>query len=255
MIYKDAIIDLDANGYQVYSPLPFRASKTVAFTSLAQVDTITLTGTSGTATIAAAGGLTKTATFSISLTQTAANFVTANAAAYLAVGIVLTSSGDDLIFTDNDPGKGFTNPTITNATGDLAGSVVNTQANGTVTPDSAGDSGGANATYKLFDVTGAVLVMIVGTCNKTLVGAATLEVGVAGATAALLPQIANATTLAVGEGYADATPSLAESFALAYHVVSLDMNQKITTADITYGEIEYTVFWRPLSDDGNVVAA
>ena len=65
----------------------------------AQVDTITLTGTSGTANVTLAGGLTKTATFDTNLTTTAANFVTTHAAAYAAEGITVTSSGADLIFT------------------------------------------------------------------------------------------------------------------------------------------------------------
>lgn len=255
MIYNNATIDLDANGYPVYSPLPFRSVKTLDLGGLAQIDTITLTGASGTATIAAAGGLSKTITFETSLTTTAANFVAANAAAYLAVGIVLTCLTNHLIFTDADPGLGFTSPTITNATTNLAGSVANTLANGTVALNSVGDYDGTSATSKLFDVTGSVLLMIIGVCKKTLVGAATLEVGVAGATASLLPQIANATSLAIGEGYVDATPTLAESFSESLHVVSLDINKTIGSADVTYGEIEFTCFWRPLSSDGNVVAA
>lgn len=95
----------------------------------AQVETITLTGTEGTANVGAAGGLTKLATFGDDLADTAADFVTSHAAAYLAVGIVVTSEGADLIFTANVAGTGFTAPTITNATGDLAGTVAHTTAN------------------------------------------------------------------------------------------------------------------------------
>lgn len=105
-------------------------TKTATYTQgTAQVDTITLTGTSGTATVDVAGGLTKTATFNTDLTTTASDFVTAFAADYLAVGITLTSSGADLIFTATDPGTAFSSPTITNATGDLAGTVDNTTPN------------------------------------------------------------------------------------------------------------------------------
>jgi len=96
--------------------------------SVSQVYTVTLTGISGTATIAGAGGLSLTATFSSTLTTTASNFVTANAAAYAAVGITLTSSNANLIFTATLPTTIFVPPTVTNATGDLAGTVVYTTA-------------------------------------------------------------------------------------------------------------------------------
>lgn len=92
-----------------------------------QVCTITLTGTGGTANVTAAGGLTKLATFNGTLTQTAADFVTSHAAAYLAVNIVVTSSGADLIFTSSYSGTAFVFPVITNATPNLAGTVVMTQ--------------------------------------------------------------------------------------------------------------------------------
>jgi hypothetical protein len=101
-----------------------------------QVDTLTLTGTSGTAVVGAAGGLSKTATFNSDLTTTASDFVTANAAAYLAEGIVLTSSTADLIFTSSTASATFTSPTIANATGDLAGSVAHTALNNNDGPTS-----------------------------------------------------------------------------------------------------------------------
>lgn len=99
-----------------------------------QIHTITLSGSSGTANVAAAGGLTKLATFTSNLQTSAANFVTSHAAAYAAVGIVLTTTSTGatdgkLVFTAAVEGAPFTAPTITNATGDLAGSVGATQAN------------------------------------------------------------------------------------------------------------------------------
>ena len=100
--------------------------------AVAQVDTLTLTGTSGTADVTGTGGLTKTATFNTDLTTTASDFVTAFAADYLAVGITLTSSGEDIIFTASVAGVSFTSPVITTTDGDLSGTVVNTTAN--VTP-------------------------------------------------------------------------------------------------------------------------
>jgi len=90
---------------------------------------ITLTGTGGTANVTGIGGLTKLATFTDDLTTSAANFVTSHAAAYLAVGIVLTSSATTLIFTRSTSNTGFGSAMITNTgTGNLSGAVVITSA-------------------------------------------------------------------------------------------------------------------------------
>jgi hypothetical protein len=89
-----------------------------------EIDEITLTGTSGTATVLN-NGVSKTATFATSLTLTASNFVTTNAAAYLVAGTILISDGVKLIFRNTVLGSAFTgNTTITNASGTLAGTVV-----------------------------------------------------------------------------------------------------------------------------------
>ena len=98
--------------------------------AIAQVETITLTGTSGMATVTEAGALTKTVTFGDDLADTAADFVTSFADDYLAAGIVITNNAATIIFTDNVPGTGFTAPAIANASGNLAGTVVHTQQNG-----------------------------------------------------------------------------------------------------------------------------
>lgn len=88
-------------------------------------DTITLSGTSGTATVVC-NGVSKTATFRTSLTVTASDFVTAFAADYLVSGVVLTSALGVLSFTQVTPGSLFTGSTsITNLTGTLAGAVAN----------------------------------------------------------------------------------------------------------------------------------
>lgn len=62
------------------------------------------------------------------ITRTTTAFVAANAAAYLAVGLVLTGTST-LIFTAEVEGVGFTNGTVTNVSGDLDGNSVATQAN------------------------------------------------------------------------------------------------------------------------------
>lgn len=95
-----------------------------SYISQKRADTVTLTGASGTANILC-NGVTRTATFGDDLEDTAADFVTSHAAAYLAAGVVVTAVGAVLYFVANVAGTDFTgNTTITNATGDLAGTAV-----------------------------------------------------------------------------------------------------------------------------------
>jgi hypothetical protein len=100
----------------------------VTNTPIKQVDTVTLSGTSGTANLTCAGVI-RVLTFNTSLTQTATDFVTANEAADSGVGVVLTSSGPDLIFTSTIAGIPFTSPWVALLTGDLVGVTVHTTAN------------------------------------------------------------------------------------------------------------------------------
>lgn len=117
---------------------------------------------------------------------------------------------------------------------------------------------GAQGATTTFTVTGAVLVRPVATCAVDLVGAGTIELGIAGNTAGLLAQIANATTLDAGESWVDATPATLEGVDFANGIVvaaGQDIIETIGTADITAGELTYYCFWRPLSVNGNLVAA
>lgn len=126
------------------------------------------------------------------------------------------------------------------------------------TVNGIGDHDGTGDPFNIFTVTGDVLVAVIGICKTDLVGAATLEVGVTGATAALLAQITDATTFDVNEVWAgDATPSLAEKFTPQPTAIGggLDVIGTVGTANITAGVIDFYCFWMPLSSDGNVVAA
>lgn len=88
-------------------------------------EVLTLTGSSGTAGITA-GGLTKTATFATSLTQTADNFVTNYAAEYLTLGITVTANAGILTFAST---KVELDVSIANATLTLDGTVVGVALN------------------------------------------------------------------------------------------------------------------------------
>jgi hypothetical protein len=101
----------------------------LSYMSVKRVDTVTLTGTSGTATVTC-HATAKTATYGDDLPDTASDFVTSHAADYLTAGIVVTANGSTLVFTSAEAGTDFTgDTTIVNATGDLAGTVAATTAN------------------------------------------------------------------------------------------------------------------------------
>ena len=120
----------------------------------------------------------------------------------------------------------------------------------------AGTTGATGATT-LFTVTGCVVVRVWGVCGLTLVGAATLEVGIVGGTATILAQIGDATTLATDELYLDATPTTkVEALPAALLIGNgQDIIQTIGSTAISAGSITYYCAWTPLSADGNVVTA
>lgn len=110
--------------------IPAAQRITLANAAVAQVDTSTITGTSGTANITF-NGVAYLATFDTDLTTTAANFVTSHAATILARegGTVVTSSGADVIFTAGIAGRPISATAPVNVSGDLAGSLAATTAN------------------------------------------------------------------------------------------------------------------------------
>jgi hypothetical protein len=97
-------------------------------TAVAAVKTATLTGTSGTANVNI-NGVDYLATFDTDLTTTAANFATAHAPDLLARfgRVVVAPSGVTLVVTAGYPGMNVL-VTVTNVSGNLAGSVAPTTA-------------------------------------------------------------------------------------------------------------------------------
>lgn len=129
------------------------------------------------------------------------------------------------------------------------------------TANTRGNDGGTSDPFTLFTVTGDVLVRIFGVCTTALTGAtATVSVGVAGNVGGLLP-VTTGTDFAVNEIWNDATPTEVGVGVLSnvlgpYLVVNgLDIAEYVATANVTAGQIYYICLWRPLSQDGNVVAA
>ena len=96
-----------------------------------QKETISFTGTGGTANVTLAGGLTKLATFRDDLVTTAIDFESAHGAAYALAGITLTRNMGDIILEATVAGVPFAAPVVVNMTADLGGTVAHTTANGT----------------------------------------------------------------------------------------------------------------------------
>ena len=128
------------------------------------------------------------------------------------------------------------------------------------TTGARGDNDGALDPYKLFIVTGEVKVIVYGVCTTSLAGAsATLEVGITGNTALILPQITATTIIAndvwVDNSVAEVGGFVATALPVATHITNgNDIIETVATADVTSGRMYYVCLWIPISKDGNVKA-
>lgn len=133
------------------------------------------------------------------------------------------------------------------------------------TTDAWGDDGGAKDGAAIFTVTGVVKCIVVGKCTTNLAGGATLEVGIAGATAIFMAQTTDTDVDAGKIWLHNATPAtyyiVGESEAAADNlpIYMLDGTNIILTVtggtNTTAGVVEFYCYWTPISSDGNVVAA
>lgn len=122
------------------------------------------------------------------------------------------------------------------------------------------DDTGAQAAYTIFTVTGDVAVQVVGLCQVLMNsgGAATIELGIAGNTAALIAQT-TATDLDQYETWQDATPEAnpgAVDFTSRTFIVAngSDIIFTVGAADLTAGDVDFLCRWFPISTNGSVVA-
>jgi len=116
---------------------------------------------------------------------------------------------------------------------------------------------GAVGSVSLFTVTGTVLVRIFGTCSETLVsaGGGTITVGTASSTAGIFSSI-TATAIASGDVViTGAAPAQVGALGGNFGVNGANIIATVGTGNITDGTITWYCLWRPLSTDGNVVAA
>ena len=200
------------------------------------VVTVTLTGTSGTANVIG-GTLTKLATWNTSLTQTATDFVTSWAAAYKLVGITLTSSTADLIFTGMILGVPIPGPfTVTNVTTNLSGTIVHTTPNKLLFPAYFFPGGTENVqtSTSLDTVTGTVNVsMFPREDQLTLTGATS---GTANITAGGLTKLAtfNTNLTTTGSDFVTANAAAYAGVGLTLTSASGVLNFKAATPAAAY---------------------
>ena len=124
------------------------------------------------------------------------------------------------------------------------------------------DDTGAQGAYTIFTITGDVLLKVFGICDVALTsgGVAKIELGVAGNTAVLIAQ-STATELILNEIWHDNSPTTTvealDVDGTRNFVVTggQDAILTISAADLTAGDIDFYALWRPLSTDGNGVAA
>lgn len=121
---------------------------------------------------------------------------------------------------------------------------------------------GATNPYTIFTVTGDILCTSVGVADVALLSTpldSTVELGVSGNTAICIAQIAAANDLAINEIWQDATPT-ATVEAFDYTGLDLiitngqDIIFTIGGTALTAGDIDFYLFWVPLSSDASVSA-
>ncbi len=148
--YKIQLKDDDCSGSQLAALQAYYPNLVIeeGLPSGNATQTVTLTGTSGTANVVV-NGVNYLATFATDLTTTANNFVTARAAAILAAtGAVVTANAGVLTFTDL--AEGFPTITVANVTTNLAGTV------GTLDYVTTALAGGCQRVYSTTVVTNIV---------------------------------------------------------------------------------------------------
>lgn len=112
---------------------------------------------------------------------------------------------------------------------------------------------GATGAHTVFTVTGNVLVQVFGVCDTDLTGSGTIELGVAGNTAALIAQTTG-TDLDDGEIWIDATPETGVAAVPSSFILNdgADIILTVGTNTITAGVVDFYCLWRPLSSNANI---
>ena len=129
------------------------------------------------------------------------------------------------------------------------------------TTNGIGDYNGTGDPFDIFTVTGSCLIKVIGICETNLAGdSATIRIGadIAGQYAEIIAQT-TATSIDAGNLWHDASPdkSIEASSVMSEKIIvnSVDIVGEVDTANITSGVIKFVCLWKPISRDGNLVAA
>ena len=131
------------------------------------------------------------------------------------------------------------------------------------TSNAHGDKDGTLSAYPLFTCYGDLMVHVFGICNVLPVGASgTLEVGIAGNTAALIAQ-ETASEIAAGNVFVSATQAVGvarlvgQPFIMAGTAAGTARTiiETVATTDLSAGQIDYYCLWIPLEPGAKVEAA
>ena len=125
------------------------------------------------------------------------------------------------------------------------------------------DDTGATGTFTVFTVTGDIACFAAASIDVELTSTSdngTIELGVAGNTACLLVQdVMDSTAFQIGDSWTLIEASDSNGLQIADEPIiignSVDIIQTIGTNAALTGDVDYYLFWRPLSADGNVVPA
>jgi len=115
----------------------------------------------------------------------------------------------------------------------------------------------ASASYTAFTVTGLVACKVIGYITTPLSNdAATTSVGTATSAAGLIAATAGTAMQTANQVWADNAPSKFEALPTAYSVIGDGEDIAVDgNANLAAGVVTLYCFWKPLSADGNVVAA
>lgn len=113
---------------------------------------------------------------------------------------------------------------------------------------------GAVGAHTLFTATGNCLVTVFAVCDTSLTGSGTVEVGVAGNTAALIAQTTG-TDIDDGDIWVSATPGVGVQALPGTFILNdgADIILTIGTDTITAGVIDFYCLYRPLPDNNTGV--
>jgi hypothetical protein len=126
----------------------------------------------------------------------------------------------------------------------------------------AGGTGALNTETDIFTVTGEVIVVaIVPFCTTSLeesAGTPNLRLGVNNSTA-LFVGATTATDIDANDFWMDTDPTEVGGMAIPAALKDIAITDNIScrvlgSNNISAGVIDFTVYWLPISDDGNVVA-